>query len=158
MTLMCAGHKLFVGTSSGVVAIFDSETVNLLKCFSWHKNRVRTLLAMPKQVEPCICAEIPFPDKDNKGCKSRSSSDPHGVRNSASTILSLSANRKYEGVTKKEESLTESLSYSDNICFIPNPEPESIMVTSVGNGKVVHTQSMSSSTHSEDVMLLTWKS
>ena len=60
-TLMCTDRKVLVGTTVGMVAIFDSETTNLLNCFNWHKDKVRTLLAMPREVEPCVCAEVPFP-------------------------------------------------------------------------------------------------
>ena len=60
ITIACTGCKVLVGTDIGIVAIFDSESTTLLKYHNWHKKKVRSLLIMPKQVEPCICAEIPF--------------------------------------------------------------------------------------------------
>lgn len=63
--LTCIGHKLLIGTSTGHVAIMDSKTSAILQFLHWHKDRVCTLLAMPRQVEPCICAEIPFPEPED---------------------------------------------------------------------------------------------
>lgn len=159
MTLMCAGRKLFVGTTVGVTAVFDSETFCLLKCFSWHNGKVRALQVMPKQAEPCVCAEIPFPDPDqDNDIIGRAFSDSHRVNNSESTMSARSVERKREEVAKKEGSLAEDASYLGDECFIRNSDPESAMVISVGDGKMeycVDTQNVNTST---GVVLLTWKS
>ena len=83
---------MFVGTTTGHVAIFDSESSNLLSCIKLHEQKVSTLLAMPKDVEPCVCAEIPFPKKKS-------------VKKACTTSTQM------------------------------NSDPDSMLVTSVGNGK-----------------------
>lgn len=60
-TLVCNGHEVLVGTSIGVVYIFHSETTDLLQRLDWHTGSVLSLFTMPREVDPCICAEIPFP-------------------------------------------------------------------------------------------------
>ena len=78
---MCTDRKVLVGTTVGMVTVFDSETTNLLNCFNWHKDKVRTLLAMPREVEPCVCAEVPFPDQEAR------SSDGHNTMNDQSVLI-----------------------------------------------------------------------
>ena len=41
------------------------QGVETLSYLSWYREKVRTLLIMPSQVEPCICVEIPLPDQEN---------------------------------------------------------------------------------------------
>ena len=112
-TMIAQGRKLFVGTSGGTVGVFDSETNELLNAFSWHKEKVRTLLIMPKEMEPCICNEIPFSDKeeDTPDTPSRPGSNP----------------RIRRGIS--------AFSYMDNQHYIHNPEPDAVVLTSIGNGR-----------------------
>ena len=58
--LTCTGHRVIVGTSTGSVVIFHSKSADLLCHLKWHSGNVHTLLVMPKEIEPCICAEVPF--------------------------------------------------------------------------------------------------
>ena len=141
-TLTCDAHKLFVGMSAGIIAIFNSETVDLLKCFSWHDKKIRNLLVLPKQIEPCICAETPFLDQDHVTVSSSS-------LEAQTTTPSLGANAKREGATED---------FSSNECFVPNPDPYSVMVASVGNGKVGYSVQVQERSRAEEVVLLTWKS
>ncbi len=57
-TILAEGSRLIVGTLGGLVAIFDSETRHLLSRLNWHQEKVRTLLVLPNQIKPSICAEI----------------------------------------------------------------------------------------------------
>lgn len=59
-SLLAQGRKLFVGTLSGLVAVFDSQSFGLIARYSWHEGKVRSLLHLPEQVKTCICAEVPL--------------------------------------------------------------------------------------------------
>ncbi|KAL5496266.1 hypothetical protein EMCRGX_G012511 [Ephydatia muelleri] len=63
LSLAGQGRKVFVGTSGGSVGVVDSETCAVLKVFAWHQGKVRTLLVMPREVEGCLCAEVPIVDQ-----------------------------------------------------------------------------------------------
>jgi len=102
VTMVTHSSKLFIGTSSGVVGVFDSESQQLLNSFAWHREKVRTLLVMPQQVEPCVCNEVPFPSDEEES-------------------------RLKRGVSV--------FSYMDNRHYMHNPEPDAVMVTSIGNGR-----------------------
>ena len=53
------GHKyhLYVGTSLGKVAVFDSENGDLLQQFSWHASKVDALMELPPEIKQSICTE-----------------------------------------------------------------------------------------------------
>ena len=184
-TLVTAGRKILVGTTSGVVGIFDSETRCLLNSLSWHKDKVRTLLVMPKEMEPCICSEIPFPDKKDETnghvttppMGSNAASPLHGNRTRPLIQLQPSAQ------PPKAQRGMSVFSYLDNRFRIHNPEPDAVMITSIGNGRRrynVHEQTKaeklriferaqllsrhktdhdpSRSKYGDDIVLLTWRS
>lgn len=118
--LVCSGRKVIVGTSIGSVGVFDSETLDVLQSFNWHKDKVCMLFPMPRQVEPCICAEVPFPDPecDYGNDKTEMESSP-----------SIREKRYFPKQAKLENSTSE---------------PESTMITSIGNGRCsysIHKQS-----------------
>ena len=157
VTMVATGRKLFIGTTGGTVGVFDSESGQLQNVFSWHKEKVRTLLVMPKEMEPCVCNEIPFPDQEAK--QVRSASAPTQMVHPTSGAEEPSGIERYH--------------------YIHNPEPEAVMITSVGNGRrryVVNEQSKDDSEverrntgqrshradlhdkHEEDIVLLTWRS
>ena len=60
--LVTSGRKVLVGTDIGTVGIIDSENCQVLHCLKWHTSKVRSLLLMPKEMEPCICSELPLPE------------------------------------------------------------------------------------------------
>lgn len=173
-TLTCTGRKVIVGTSIGAVAVFDSETVSLLNYFSWHKDKVRTLLVMPKQVNPCICAEVPFPHQDID-VSSRQGQEMHMNSRKAPIMKRLAAS-----TAQNHRNFTSQFSYLENKYCVSNPDPDSVLITSVGNGKEgysVVSQSKEDRVkefdmaakrrsayrtgarpHWEDIVLLTWKS
>jgi len=53
------GHErhLYVGTRSGNVKVYDSESCTLLKQFSLHAGKVCQMLKLPTEVHQCVCAE-----------------------------------------------------------------------------------------------------
>ena len=53
------GHynHLYVGTSAGVVEVYESESGELLELFSWHTSRVDALIELPPEIKRSICAE-----------------------------------------------------------------------------------------------------
>ena len=53
------GHEnhLYVGTSSGKVEVYDSESGHFLQRFSWHSNKVHALIELPSEIKQSICAE-----------------------------------------------------------------------------------------------------
>ncbi len=190
---------MLVGTTIGAVAIFDSESVNLLNYLNWHRDKVRTIMVMPKQVEPCICAEIPFPEDGFDTLSRRSSgltssaspiraSVTNGNSNTSGTQQSSPGVPRKRGPLKKQNNLPapqrnfiSQFSYLDNKYCMMNSEPDSVILTSVGNGKegyCVNTESKEDrvktfdaasrrkSAHKgaghgkqqwEDIVLLTWK-
>ena len=176
---MCSGRKVLIGTTTGVVAIFDSQTVELLNSFKWHKDKVRMLLAIPRQVEPCICAEIPFPEQETTNRNSRASSQELGEESPSISRRRTAAAKKQAFATQPQRSFNSQFSYLENKYYLQNPEPESAMIVSVGNGKeayIVHAQTkeervkafdkaamrksayrMGSKQQWEDVVLLTWR-
>ena len=102
------GQKVFVGTSGGTVGVFNSETCSLMKSFSWYIGKVQALLVLPKEAEHCICAEIPYDEKQHQS--------------SSSITASQSRNRS-------------QISAFENIKYVPNREPEAVMITSIGKGR-----------------------
>ena len=59
-SLLAQGRRLYVGTLSGIVAAFDSQSLGLIARYSWHEGKVRSLLVLPEQVKSCLCAEVPL--------------------------------------------------------------------------------------------------
>ena len=119
-TLVAHGRKVIVGTTNGTVGIFDSESCALLNSFTWHSAKVRTLLVMPKEIEPCVCAEIPLPTREDQELSSLPSNH-------------TSRYPRRNPVPTPQGAL--SVSFMSNPMFIPNPNPDSVMVTSIGNGR-----------------------
>ena len=101
------GQKVFVGTSGGTVGVFNSETCSLMKFFSWYMGKVQALLVLPKEAEHCICAEIPYDEEQHQS--------------SSSITASQSRNR------------SQSQTFA-NLKYIPNREPEAVMIISIGEG------------------------
>lgn len=132
-----------MGTTIGSVGIFDSETLDVIQLLTWHKDKVRMLLVMPQQVEACICAEVPFPERENVECDNRDMvsgmESPLTLRQKQCSLKKLVDSRAL-----KMPEYSSQFSYLDNKYCILNPEPESSMITSVGNGRCsysVHSQS-----------------
>ena len=187
--LVASGRKILVGTTSGVVGIFDSETFSLLNALHWHKDMVRTLLVMPKEMEPCICSEIPFPEKEEDSADksgvtmpltgSENSSPSH--RKTTRILTQLQPVPKHPPKVQRGISV---FSYLDNQFRVHNPEPEAVMITSIGNGrrryhiheqtkagkqnlendqplrnhKSEHSQDSLRGKYGDDIVLLTWRS
>ena len=107
-SLLAQGRRLYVGTVSGLVAVFDSLTYNLLTHFLWHKGKVRSLLLLPEEIKACVCAEVAFKGSENKPAFSN-----FERRGSHSSLGSL----------------------QDNPLFMPNPGGKLSMVASIGNGR-----------------------
>ena len=148
------------------MGVFDSETCQLLHSFSWHRGKVRTLLVMPKEMEPCICAEVPIVEKDED--QFEVNTDPY------------KATRRHTQLQPPRPSPGHAaFSFMNNPMFIPNTEPEAAVITSIGNGRkrlmvnelskadrlkifdkasVLRRGEGSVSRHGEDVCLLTWRS
>ena len=132
-----------MGTSIGSVGIFDSETLDAIQMLTWHKDKVRMLLVMPPQVEACICAEVPFTeledvDHDSAIKKSGGEFTSNGRQRRLSKKPTSTSN------LKEKSTFVSQMSFEENMYSIQNPEPESNLITSVGNGRCtysVHTQS-----------------
>jgi hypothetical protein len=169
-SLVASGRKILVGTTSGVVGIFDSETRSLLNALHWHKDKVRTLLVMPKEMEPCICSEIPLPEKEEDSTHTSGVATP--------TTGSENSHGKTSRRPPKVQRGISQFSYLDNQFQIHNPEPDAVMITSIGNGrrryhvhkknfgndqllrtqKPDHGQDSLWSKQGDDIVFLTWRS
>ena len=171
--LVASGRKILVGTTSGVVGIFDSETRSLLNALHWHKDKVRTLLVMPKEMEPCICSEIPFPEKE------KDSTHTSGVTTPLTKSETLTQLQPVSRHPPKIQRGISQFPYLDNQFQVQNPEPEAVMITSIGNGRQryhAHEQnfdndqqlrslksdhghdSFRSGKYGDDIVFLTWRS
>ena len=75
-SLATYNRKLFVGTTGGCVLVVDAEKGKVTNVLSWHVGKVRTLLVMPKEVEPCVCAEVQF---NEEGAGTSEEAEPAGV-------------------------------------------------------------------------------
>ena len=133
-----------MGSSVGSVAIFDSETMDAVNFFSWHKDKIRMLLLMPPQVEPCICAEVPFLDQDLNETE-----NPGNARHGKGSPSPGMGRRRHSpkkvpmvmsGHARSKHNL--SMADNDQACHVP--EPESCMLTSIGNGKCGYSVNMQS--------------
>ena len=137
-SLAAYGRKLFVGTTGGCVLVVDAERGVVNSILGWHVGKVRTLLVMPRQTEPCICAEVHFGEEGGE---------------------------EEETVGEKEE---EGEDPTDNPHKMRNPsDPDACVIVSVGNGrrKLMVAKQLSAqqygrtlSARIEDLYLLTWKS
>lgn len=115
-TLAAHNKKVFFGTDAGSVGIIDSETLQPLRSLQWYDGKVRTLLVMPKEVECCICAEVPAALTQKQGSNQKSHypkpedpfKNPHNVtikdRNAVMVTTFGNGRKKYEvhTVTKSE--------------------------------------------------------
>ena len=135
--LAASGRKVIVGTDVGIVGIVESESCRVLHLLHWHTEKVRTLLLMPREMEPCICSEIPLPEP------------PETFTN----ILQKQPTRKliHQPFTIGE---SEYVSFVENPYKVSNMEPEKTMVASIGNGRRKFIQDKSDRT---DVCMLVWK-
>ena len=128
------------------MGMVDSETCAVLRVFTWHQGKVRTLLVMPREVEACLCAEVPIVDQSDP-----TSADPRAGEGGG--MMAGNPRRGEDEVTTFP---------TDNPLFVPNAEPDACMVTSIGNGRRQFTFSRSTCAKdiscSCDMHLLTWKS
>ena len=144
-SLLGQGRRLYVGTVSGLVAVFDSMTYNLLTHFLWHKGKVRSLLLLPEEIKACVCAEVPF--------KGSESSKP-----------------AFSNFERRVSHATLAGSVQDNPLFMPNPGGKLAMIASIGNGRRKYscapkpeknsslTRSLTGASVRDDVTLLLWNS
>ena len=74
---------------------------------------------MPKEMEPCICAEIPLPKKEEN--------EPPGAM-----VNHVAQRTQQHPVPAPRQT---PFSFMSNPMFISNQDPEAIMVTTIGNGR-----------------------
>lgn len=110
-TLLAQGRRLYVGTVSGTVGVFDSQSFGLITNFTWHRGKVRTLLLLPEQVKGCVCAEVPKEENELK-------------REETLRLRSLLSSK------------TPSTTNITNTCFIDNANANLSLVASIGNGRL----------------------
>ena len=122
--VVTSGRKVLVGTDVGTVGIIDSETCQVLYCLKWHSSKVRCLLLMPKEMEPCICSEVPLPEMHRN--------DSVGTK-----LLPRAATRTFVHQRSLSESDLTSLSDINPgmVVAAKAEESERRMVASVGNGR-----------------------
>ena len=148
-TILAEGRRLIVGTLDGLVAIFDSETRVVLSRFNWHEEKVRSLLLLPEQIRPSICAEVGI-----SSTKSSSKDTPSSTNS---------------GKPKTEQSLTTNTSDEEphlkNELFLPNSTAETPLIASIGNGRrrmkideKIRQKGRGITRYSEDITLLIWHS
>lgn len=56
-SLLGHDNHLYVGTAAGMVEVFESETGNFVRSFSWHASGVNVLIELPPEIKQSICAE-----------------------------------------------------------------------------------------------------
>ena len=130
-TLTAHGKKVFFGTDAGSVGIIDSETHQLLRALHWYNGKVRTLLVMPKEVECCICAEVPSPSAAKETADKQKShypkppdpfKNPHNInikdRNAIMVTTFGNGRRKYAVHTVTKSERTKQF---DKAFMLPQP-------------------------------------
>lgn len=138
--LAASGQRVLVGTDMGTVGIIDSHTCQVLHCLKWHTSKVRSLLLLPPEMEPCICSELPLPEMRRD--------DLVGTK-----LLARAPTRPIVHQPSMNES--ELTSLSDINPHVVETEAEGRMVASIGNGKgggVIETDS-----DKKNVTLLLWR-
>lgn len=151
-TLAAQGKKVFFGTDGGSVGIVDSETHQLLRSLHWYEGKVRMLLVMPREVECCICAEVPLPSQqetkpDNarrqNGKKPDPFKNPHNVmirdRNAVMVTTFGNGRKKYS---------VHTVSRSERNMQFDKEFLTSSMPTAKKTNQFIH----------ENISLLSWKS
>ena len=136
--LVASGKNVLVGTDFGTVGIIDSETCDVLHCLKWHNTKVRTLLLMPKEMEPCVCSELPLAESNQQ--------------NSVTRLLNRPSARKL----LRQRTVSDS-SLPDSSGNVPNSELEKYtsMVASIGNGRAGIVETNLSK--KDDVCMLLWR-
>ena len=145
-SLATSGRHLFIGTTAGTVGMLNSETLQLVTSYHWYKGKCRTLLVMPREMEPCICAEIPFPEKIREPCAPE-------LQSAQTTIVSP---RRATQVASPQPVSAGGPQYKfsqQNPMFLPNRDLDSVLITSVCSGwrKIVDSEM------SEVQKLSTWE-
>ena len=109
-SLATHNRKLFVGTTGGCVLVVDAERGVVTNVLGWHVGKVRMLLVMPRQMEPCVCAEVHFGEDGEEvavgeGEEGDPTDNPHKIRNpsdpDACVIVSVGNGRKKLTVAKQ---------------------------------------------------------
>ncbi len=119
------------------MAIFDSLTRTLLSSYRWHEEKVRSLLILPEQIKPSICAEV--------GVASDQPRDKDGLTRYSSYVKSSTA---------------------DNKLYLPNNCSDGPLIASIGNGRrrmTIHEATPTKRRYTrgageEDITLLLWHS
>lgn len=145
-SLLAQGRRLYVGTISGTVAVFDSQSFGLITNFTWHKGKVRTLLLLPEQVKSCVCVEVPFGVEEDKVTRERSRSHIKS---------SLQTNSCFVQNTNCNLSLVASIG-NGRLKLVTESKTDTTENSSTRSSRRATTLSMS--VMNEDINLLIWHS
>ena len=139
--LVATGKNVLVGTDFGTVGIIDSETCEVLHCLKWHNTKVRTLLLMPKEMEPCVCSELPLAESNQQ--------------NSITRLLNRPSTHKLLRQRTISDSELPSLTESSESVLNSELEKYTCMVASIGNGRAGIVETNLSK--KDDVCMLLWR-
>lgn len=104
--MLAEGRRVIVGTHDGLVAILDTESRDLLACYNWHEDKVRSLLILPEEIRRSICAEVDINLKED---------------DSLGTALPVNS--------------SSPISHPTNGLFVPNTLVNQPLIASIGNGR-----------------------
>ena len=166
VSIVGAGRNLIVGTNKGIVGIIDAERKALQpKIFTWHKEEVSQLLVMPKEMKPCICAEIPHPEDDpsTKPNSTAQSSISSNRATSPSGDDTTEDTRNHSNSLPVRYNIVRRVSSSAAKYYMHNKDTDSPMVASVGVGRSYALRECmvssvdSSRSGQQEVVLLLWR-
>ena len=58
-SILASGHDLFVGTTTGMIGVFNAESGDFIHKFHYHSGKVREILEVPLATMASLCTEIP---------------------------------------------------------------------------------------------------
>ena len=118
-SLLGHNNQLYVGTSSGLVEVHDSEKGIILQQYSMHVSAVHRIMKLPPEIHKCICAEL-FPT-----VKSNAELPNHVGGRSADND---------EDVIPKERSLQEHALQQSSSPYLPRLLYSAPLIVSIGDG------------------------
>lgn len=131
---------MYVGTSSGKVEVYDSESGHFLQQFSWHSSNVHALIELPSEIKQNICAESETYTKKVKHVTQ------HRIDSSRIQKRRLS-----------EQPPFQSRKYESGVFYVPAKPllQNSPLIISLGDG-LAECLNMGNQNSVQEVELLTW--
>ena len=130
---------MYVGTSSGKVEVYDSESGRFLQRFSWHSSKVDALIELPPEIKQSICAES----------EARTKRVKYATQHSIDSSI--------QKIRHSEQASFQSRNNASGVYYVPAKPllQNSPLIISLGDGLAEHLN-MGNQNPEQKVKLLTW--